>query len=91
MPGPDAKSSDAGRRCVGMLLAEFLPADHVRADEDTVLVILNAGEQPVDFVLPDSGGLSAWRCVLATTHAPVGRLHNIVVEPRATYVLIPLQ
>ena len=82
---------DAGRRCVGMLLAEYLPAEHVRADEDTVLVILNAGEQALDFKLPDSGGLAAWRCVLATSDAPVGRLHSILVEPRATYVLIPLQ
>ncbi len=82
---------DTGRRCVGMLLAEHLPGEHVRADEDTVLVILNAGEWPVDFVLPDSGRLSAWRCVFATTNVPVGRLHTVPVEPRATYVLIPLQ
>ncbi len=82
---------DGGRRCVGMLLAEHLPDEHVRADEDTILVILNAGEQSFDFVLPDSGGLSAWRCVFATTDAPVGRLHSVPVEPRATYVLIPLQ
>jgi glycogen operon protein len=87
----DEDWADAGRRCVGMLLAEHLPGEHMRADEDTVLVILNAGERLLDFVLPDSGGLSAWRCVFATTDAPVGRLHVVPVEPRSTYVLIPLQ
>jgi isoamylase len=78
---------DAGRRCVGMLLAEFLPAEHARADEDTVFVILNAGEHAIDFVLPDGAIATGWRCVLATGHAPTGTLDKLVVEPRATYVL----
>ncbi|UCH48561.1 MAG: glycogen debranching protein GlgX [Betaproteobacteria bacterium] len=82
---------DEQRRCVGMLLAEFIPEEHVRADEDTVLVILNAGEQAVEFVLPaESAFISGWRCVLATAPAPVGKLHALDVEARATYVLIPM-
>ena len=82
---------DEQRRCVAMLLAEFIPEEHVRADEDTVLVILNAGEHAVDFVLPaGSAFISGWRCVLATTTAPVGKLLTLTVEARATYLLIPL-
>ncbi|UCD68701.1 MAG: glycogen debranching protein GlgX [Betaproteobacteria bacterium] len=83
---------DQQRRCVGMLLAESLPEEHVRADEDTVLVILNAGEQAVDFVLPaGSAFISGWRCVLTTARLPVGKLHALEVEARAAYVLIPLR
>jgi len=82
---------DEGRRCVGMLLSEFLPAEQTRAAEDTILVILNAGEQALDFVLPDGAIATGWRCVLATGHAPAGALDELVVEPRATYVLTPVR
>ncbi len=82
---------DGNRRCIGMLLAEDLPADHKGADEDTVLVVLNAGEHALDFVLPDGAAYSGWRCVLATVDTPAGALQKLVVQARATYVLIPVQ
>lgn len=80
---------DQERRCVGMLLAECL-AEHAEAVEDTVLVILNASQQALEFVLPDgSAFISGWRCVLATVEVPAGRLQTLPVQARATYALVP--
>jgi len=80
---------DPARCWLGILLAEPLPDGAEPADEDTVLVLLNAGEQVIEFMLPDSAAFDGWRCVLATGPAPEGTLYKLALEPRAVYVLEP--
>ncbi|NNM01838.1 MAG: glycogen debranching protein GlgX, partial [Gammaproteobacteria bacterium] len=89
MSEPDWQDPD--RRCVGVLLAEPLGEPHPwHEGEDTVLVILNAGEAPLEFLLPDGELFAGWRCVLATAgQTPAGLIKRLAVEASSTYVLTP--
>ena len=80
---------DSARRCVGVLLAEPAADDASRADEDTIVLIANAGTHAVEFVLPDGTAFDGWYCALASAPAPAGTLQSLHVEGRAIYVLIP--
>lgn len=56
--------------CLGMLLAgdagEYLTSEGYLEIDDTLLVILNAGANPVPFHLPTVHGAAHWRCLLDT-------------------------
>jgi glycogen operon protein len=79
---------DPARRCLGVLYAEAA-AGVANTTEDIVLVVMNAGEQPCEFVLPDGSAFDGWLCELATVPTPSGVLQRLSVEPRALYVLHP--
>ena len=66
-------------RCVGMRLdADAMDTDDVDAQgrqvlDDTVLVLFNAGRNPVDFSLPEPAGGRSWRLVFDTADEKVVR------------------
>ena len=85
-------------RCFGMLLAgdagEYFTPDGYPANDDTLLIIFNAGADQVPFRMPTVKSAVGWRCLLDTTnpHQMAGALvlpasGDFTVEPRSTVIL----
>jgi glycogen operon protein len=63
-----AEWSDAGTRCFGVLLDGRAQSEGIRrpGNDATMLMILNAHHDVVNFVLPEAPGGRRWRCVIDT-------------------------
>ena len=88
---------DAANRCLGLLLSGDTPPDLpgiLPADEqDTLLLVFNAGTEEIVFRTPEATRPFAWQCILDTTQPkrPKGTLNQIAgqpfrAEPRSVYV-----
>jgi isoamylase len=89
-------------RCFGMLLAgdagEYFNPDGYPENDDTLLVIFNAGLDQVPFRMPDIKSATGWRCLLDTVNPQqiVGAVvlpanGDFSVEPRSIVVLAMVQ
>ncbi|MFO1371646.1 MAG: glycogen debranching protein GlgX [Candidatus Competibacteraceae bacterium] len=93
---------EAKARCFGMLLAgdagEYFTPDGYPENNDTLLIVFNAGSDQVPFHLPTVKDASGWRCLLDTVNpqqtagAVVLPANNdFTVEPYSVVVLALLQ
>lgn len=67
----DAHWTDAGARSVGLLLEGKAQTSGVKelADDDTLLIVINAYHEGVTFTLPSSDEPVHWKLVLSTDEA----------------------
>ncbi|MBK7540549.1 MAG: glycogen debranching protein GlgX [Candidatus Competibacteraceae bacterium] len=68
----DAYWQEPKARCFGMLLAgdagdHFTPDGYPETD-DTLLILFNAGPNPLPFRMPAAANANQWRCLLDTAH-----------------------
>ncbi|MFD2236742.1 glycogen debranching protein GlgX [Aureimonas populi] len=64
----DDNWADPAARCFGMLLDGRAPSEGIRrkGTDATMLIVLNAHHDVVNFTLPEAPGGSCWRCVIDT-------------------------
>jgi glycogen operon protein len=91
-PMTESDWADPEQRFVAMLLAS---TDEDVAQTSTgsppMMLVLNAGAQPVALDLPTGPRIPAWRCVLTTcARATACELTRLEASPHSTYVLVGL-
>ncbi|MGZ3496752.1 MAG: glycogen debranching protein GlgX [Vulcanimicrobiaceae bacterium] len=95
--GPDGNEMtanawhDASRRCFGALLGgetgdRFVSLSGYPEYDDTFLIVMNAYDTEVDFVLPSAGPFNEWELVFETAH-PVTLEPGMRVKTGSPYVM----
>ena len=83
----DDQWADAGARCFGVLLDGRAQSEGIRRQgtDATMLIVLNAHHDVVNFTLPEAPGGMRWQCVIDTNQPDLGELQPF--DFGATYMV----